>query len=972
MTPKMTYNNTPKPNPGVNARRSLVSAPRRLVRMLLAGIFLLVMGQRVSAEGPSYLGPNPLPPTTEDYDYIIGGYKVHVHVDNNQIADGVSNDVITVTVTDAVTGLPVNGVTLSFKIENTSLVDNEKTGDPTNGFPAGVVQYEQASNLTGATNIVMTLKDLLGNTSNFPNPIALSFIPGPPVSSTPPGVSGTVFTIRTDNAVGEATRSNQNSVNAYVTDKNGNPVGGVPVYFTITGNGTAGATADFTNGTHTIVGFTDASGNVSIPLTDSKPGTVEVSASLTNGGPGINGSTRTVTFVAMPVDAAHSYVVVTQDYQTADGNAVDIVTAYLFDKNGQPTSGSITFTTPFGGSATLATTSSSGNTATAQYQDFNIEGVQVVATDAAGEALPDQSNPANNYVTIHFVAGPPDAAHSYFVVTQDGAAADGKAHDIVTAYLFDAQGRPTTGTVNFAPTGGATQDGPAVASGNTVAASFTDINVEGVPVTGTTGNGVVLHDGSPAGNAFVTVNFVAGPPDAAKSYFIVTQDGALANGQAQDIVTAYLFDAQGHPTTGNVNFVVGGGATLKVKTVVGNVVTAAFIDNNVESPQVTGTTDNGVVLHDGNAPANNYVTIHFVVGTAVPGDPAGGGTGGTPPGNGGNPPGGNNGGGTGGPGSNPGGGNGNNSGPGDDNGFTHLFVNQDYRLGDGKGQDSVIAYITDAYKHPIKGEHIQFIIQLLPTSGTATTTAAFTISPLDVVTDDQGMARIALTSTKPGTVFVNAILLSQNVLIDGSYQVVTFTDKPDVNNPRTRLDVVIYEALADGSQQTAVKAHVVAMSGDDMAGVYVKFKIDSGSADFVGPDSVMTDANGDAIIYLTSKTPGKVKVTASVQGLEIINNSPVYVKFAMINIYVPKVFTPNNDGTNDLLKPILVGIQTFRYFSVYNRWGNLIFTTEDPNRGWDGTFKGVAQPVETYLWMAEGVDVEGKRIVAKGMTSLVR
>jgi gliding motility-associated-like protein len=87
---------------------------------------------------------------------------------------------------------------------------------------------------------------------------------------------------------------------------------------------------------------------------------------------------------------------------------------------------------------------------------------------------------------------------------------------------------------------------------------------------------------------------------------------------------------------------------------------------------------------------------------------------------------------------------------------------------------------------------------------------------------------------------------------------------------------------------------------------------------------------------------------------------------------VPKVFTPNNDGTNDLLKPILVGIQTFRYFSVYNRWGNLIFTTEDPNRGWDGTFKGVAQPVETYLWMAEGVDVEGKRIVAKGMTSLVR
>ncbi|WP_431210509.1 Ig-like domain-containing protein [Puia sp. P3] len=550
--------------------------------------------------------------------------------------------------------------------------------------------------------------------------------------------------------------------------------------------------------------------------------------------------------------------------------------------------------------------------------------------------------------TVTFTSVTPDPTNplTALIVDVPTALANGGTAT-VHAHIVGTDGQPMQGAKVVFTTSGGTANTTAVvvvvgtgytdANGD-VFINITNPNVGTVDFTATAqyGSGPVVPvtNGSPA-----EVNFVVGPPDQNHSYFIVTQDYQLANGQAQDIVTAYLFDAQGNPTTGNVNFVVGGSATLKVKTVVGNVVTAVFIDFNPENPQVTGTTDNGVVLYDKNAPANNYVTIHFVVGAAVPGDPSGGGTGGTPPGNGGNPPGGNNGGGSGGPGTNPGGGNGNNSGPSDNNGFTHLFVSQDYRLGDGNGQDSVIAYITDAYKHPLKGEHIQFIIQLLPTSGTATTTAAFTISPLDVVTDDQGMARIALTSTKPGTVFVNAILLSQNVLIDGSYQVVTFTDKPDVNNPKTRIDVFIYEALADGSQQTAVKAHVVDMSGDDMAGVYVKFKIDSGTAQFVGPDSVMTDAEGNAIIYLTSKTPGKVKVTASVQGLEITYGSPVYVKFAMINIYVPKVFTPNNDGTNDLLKPILVGIQTFRYFSVYNRWGNLIFTTEDPNRGWDGTFK---------------------------------
>ncbi|HVW62461.1 MAG TPA: T9SS type B sorting domain-containing protein, partial [Puia sp.] len=129
-------------------------------------------------------------------------------------------------------------------------------------------------------------------------------------------------------------------------------------------------------------------------------------------------------------------------------------------------------------------------------------------------------------------------------------------------------------------------------------------------------------------------------------------------------------------------------------------------------------------------------------------------------------------------------------------------------------------------------------------------------------------------------------------------------------------------------------------------------------------------------IELTSTKPGFVLVTAtvSVSGVDkaITFGSPARVKFAAINIYVPKVFTPNGDGTNDVLKPILVGISSFHYFNVYNRWGNLVFTTQDPNYGWDGRFKGVPQPVETYLWIAEGIDITGRKIVAKGMTSLVK
>ena len=184
--------------------------------------------------------------------------------------------------------------------------------------------------------------------------------------------------------------------------------------------------------------------------------------------------------------------------------------------------------------------------------------------------------------------------------------------------------------------------------------------------------------------------------------------------------------------------------------------------------------------------------------------------------------------------------------------------------------------------------------------------------------------------------------------------------------------VIVYEALADGTSTTVVNAQVVNKNGVLLPGQDVTFSIDSGNATIVTAQPVTTGSNGQASIQITSKTSGFVLITATVGGQKITFGSPARVKFVPINIYVPPVFTPNGDGVNDVLKPILVGIATFHYFSVYNRWGNLIFTSEDPNAGWDGRFKGVAQPVETYLWIAEGIDIQGKKIVQKGMTTLVR
>jgi gliding motility-associated-like protein len=293
---------------------------------------------------------------------------------------------------------------------------------------------------------------------------------------------------------------------------------------------------------------------------------------------------------------------------------------------------------------------------------------------------------------------------------------------------------------------------------------------------------------------------------------------------------------------------------------------------------------------------------------------------------------------------------------------------------DGVSADTATAYITDAEGNPVSGVAVYFTLH---TGGPANGGALF-VPGSEVIdtayTNSNGYAAIGITDTIPGDAWVDASISMSGVqtVINGSSAVAVFTQAPDVNNPLTQLITVVYEALADGTSMTVVKAHIVDGSGNPVAGENVQFSIDSGSAQIVTPQPVVTDANGDAVISLTSTTVGNVLVTAKVNGKAIIFGSPARVYFAGINIYVPRAFSPNNDGTNDVLKPILVGIQTFHYFTVYNRWGNIIFTTTDPNQGWDGTFKGVPQPIETYLWVAEGIDVNGKKIVAKGMTSLVR
>jgi gliding motility-associated-like protein len=91
-----------------------------------------------------------------------------------------------------------------------------------------------------------------------------------------------------------------------------------------------------------------------------------------------------------------------------------------------------------------------------------------------------------------------------------------------------------------------------------------------------------------------------------------------------------------------------------------------------------------------------------------------------------------------------------------------------------------------------------------------------------------------------------------------------------------------------------------------------------------------------------------------------------------IDIILPNVFTPNGDGINDVIKPILIGIDKFVCFKVYNRWGNIIFETQNREHGWNGDYRGSGQGTETFLWYSEGYDRNGKLVKRAGQLTLLR
>ncbi len=82
-----------------------------------------------------------------------------------------------------------------------------------------------------------------------------------------------------------------------------------------------------------------------------------------------------------------------------------------------------------------------------------------------------------------------------------------------------------------------------------------------------------------------------------------------------------------------------------------------------------------------------------------------------------------------------------------------------------------------------------------------------------------------------------------------------------------------------------------------------------------------------------------------------IDSILVLPKECLKGFFMPTAFTPNNDGKNDILKPVLLGNVKQYQFWIYNRWGQVVFHSVDLSKGWDGTYKQLNQDGNVFVWV---------------------
>ncbi|MEL6123470.1 MAG: gliding motility-associated C-terminal domain-containing protein [Bacteroidota bacterium] len=95
----------------------------------------------------------------------------------------------------------------------------------------------------------------------------------------------------------------------------------------------------------------------------------------------------------------------------------------------------------------------------------------------------------------------------------------------------------------------------------------------------------------------------------------------------------------------------------------------------------------------------------------------------------------------------------------------------------------------------------------------------------------------------------------------------------------------------------------------------------------------------------------------------------------LADVFFPNAFTPNNNGRNEVFKGVgNVNLINDYSMNIYDRWGKVVFATNDPNEGWNGRLQnsGELLPMGVYMYLASYRVPRGDMKERRGFATLVR
>ncbi len=121
------------------------------------------------------------------------------------------------------------------------------------------------------------------------------------------------------------------------------------------------------------------------------------------------------------------------------------------------------------------------------------------------------------------------------------------------------------------------------------------------------------------------------------------------------------------------------------------------------------------------------------------------------------------------------------------------------------------------------------------------------------------------------------------------------------------------------------------------------------------------------------KTTGSYTVCLTAKSRQGCKNTKCKYIDAEVQIAldVPTAFSPNNDGNNDVLYVRGGGIESLN-FKIYNRWGQVIFETNDIEKGWDGRYKGAEVDMDVVAYIVQATFIDGSTLQKQGNIAIIR